>query len=86
MEGIALTLKPGEGWRHLGSTPETEPVEVVLRSFDAPVRFATGATARAPDSEPVVVGPGLGARLTGLHFFAHAAESGGPCRVLVRGV
>jgi hypothetical protein len=85
-EGIALTLKPGDGWRHLGSTPETEPVEVVLRSFDAPVRFATGATARMPDSDPVVVAPGSGARLSGLHFFAMPAEAGGPCRVLVRGV
>ena len=85
-EGIALTLVPGEGWRHLGSTPETEPVEVVLRSFDAPVRFATGATSRMPDSEPVVVPPGSGARLSGLHFFAMATDAGGPARVVVRGV
>src|SRR5207245_2728331 len=38
-EGIALTLGPGAGWRHLGSTPEKAPVEVVLRSFDRPVLF-----------------------------------------------
>ena len=86
MEGIALTLKPGEGWKHLGSTPETEPVEVVLRSFDAPVRFATGKTPRMPDGDPVVVQPGSGARLSGLHFFAKPVRAGEPCRILVHGL
>jgi hypothetical protein len=85
-EGVALTLPPGSGWRHLGSTPETEPVEVVLRSFDAPVLFATGRSPSRPDGDGVEVGPGSGARLSGLHFFAKPAGEGPACRIVVRGV
>lgn len=85
MESWTTTLKPDEGWRCLGSTPEKAPVEVVLRSFDGTVEFATGAGRSAPDGAPVVVAAGTGARLSGLHFFARAA-GGGPCRVVVRGV
>ncbi len=86
MEAFAITLEPGAGWRLLGSTPEKEATEVVLRSFDAPVLFATGTTREKPDSEPVTVGPQSGSRLTGLHFFAKPALEDGPCRILVRGV
>ena len=85
-EGIALTLAPGAGWRHLGSTPETAPVEVVLRSFDRPVLFATGKSPAAPSDAPVAVEAGEGDRLTGLHFFARPARDGAACRVLVRGL
>jgi hypothetical protein len=86
MEAFTITLKPGDGWRHLGSTPEKSPVEVVLRAFDGDVAFATGATARTADSPPVTVASGGGARLSGLHFFAKVAGPGGPVRILVRGV
>ena len=85
-EGWATVLKSGEDWRHLGGAPEQEPIEVVLRSFDLPVLFATGPSPRAPDSKPTVVGAGDGGRLTGLHFFAKPATVGAACRILVRGV
>jgi hypothetical protein len=86
MEAWTVTLKPGDGWHHLGSTPEKAPVEVVLRAFDGSVQFATGSTARTADGPPVTVASGDGARLSGLHFFARAAAVGGPVRVVVRGV
>lgn len=86
MEAFAITLKPDEGWHHLGSTPEKAPVEVVLRAFDGAVAFATGSTARTADGPPVTVAAGEGARLSGLHFFAKPAGPGGPCRIVVRGV
>jgi hypothetical protein len=85
MEAWTTTLKPGDDWRHLGSTPEKAPVEVVLRALDSPVAYATGATDRRPDGEPLTVAAGEGARLTGLHFFAKPAD-GGPCRIVVRGI
>lgn len=86
MEAFAVTLEAGSDWRHLGHTPEKEAVEVILRSFDRPVLFATGATAARPDSEPVEVPPLSGRRLKGLHFFAKPALPDGACRVLVRGI
>ena len=85
-EGRALTLEAGEAWRHLGSTPEKAPVEVVLRSFDLPVLFATGRSPAAPSDAPLTVEAGGGARLVGLHFFARPAREGHACRILVRGI
>jgi hypothetical protein len=84
-EARALTLDPSEAWRLVGRAPEGAPVEVVLRSFDRPVLFATGTGAAAPDGEPVVVTAGGGARLSGLHFFARPTPGEGPARILVRG-
>jgi len=86
MEAWTTTLAPDEGWRLLGSTPEKTPVEVILRAIDGPVEFAAGATSRMPDGKPVVVPPGEGARLSGLHFFARLAGAGAPSRVVVRGI
>jgi hypothetical protein len=85
-EGWATVLKAGEDWRHVGAAPEHEPVEVIVRSFDLPVLFATGPTPRGPDAKPVVVGAQEGARLSGLHFFVKPATTDGDCRILVRGV
>ena len=85
-EAFTLTLEPDEGWRLLGSTPEKSDVEVVLRSFDADVQFATGKTKDAPDSPPLVVRAVEGGRLTGLHFFARPTPLGAARRILVRGV
>ena len=84
-EGFTLTLKADSGWLHVGSTPETAPIDVVLRSFDRPVLFATGRGAAAPSDAPIEVAAGSGARLTGLHFFAKPARLGDACRILVRG-
>ena len=85
-EAVAVTLPPEDAWRHLGSTPESEPVEVILRSFDRPVLFAVGKTPNRPDGEPTTVTPGEGARLSGLHFFAKPARPGESCRILIRGL
>ena len=85
-EAYALTLPPVDSWRLLGSTPENEPVEVIVRAFDLPVLFAVGKSPSRPDGEPATVAPGEGVRLTGLHFFAKPARAGEPCRILVRGL
>lgn len=85
-EGVAHTLAPDASWRFLGSAPEGKPVEAILRSFDRTVLFATGAGPSAPESTPVAVAPGEGARLTGLHFFARPGPGEGPARIVVRGV
>jgi hypothetical protein len=85
-EAVAVTLPPLDSWHHLGSTPENEPVEVIVRSFDRPVLFAVGASPNRPDGRPATVAPGSGVRLTGLHFFAKPARPGEPCRILVRGL
>jgi hypothetical protein len=85
-EGWTLTLGPDAGWRHVGSTPEKTPVEVIVRSFDAPVRFATGSSDAVPDGPATTVMPGEGARLSGLHFFVRPETPGVGGRVLVRGV
>jgi hypothetical protein len=85
-EALAVTLPPDDRWLHLGSTPETEPVEVVLRSFDRPVLFAVGTNPNRPDGEPVTVPAGGGARLSGLHFFAKPVRPGEATRILVRGL
>ncbi len=85
-EAVAITLDAKDGWRHLGHAPEAEPIEVVLRSFDRTVLFATGQGRNAPDGEAVTVRPGEGARLTGLHFFARPAPPPASCRISVRGL
>lgn len=95
-EARTLTLTPlpadaparraHDGWTFLGSTPEKTAVEVVLRSFDTNVEFATGTSAAHPDGTPTVVRPGEGARLSGLFFFARTASPNARGRVLVRGV
>jgi hypothetical protein len=85
-EAWSITLEPDAGWRHVGSTPERTPVEVIVRAFDAPVRFATGSTASVPDGEAATVVPGEGVRLTGLHFFVRPATPGVGGRILVRGL
>jgi hypothetical protein len=93
-EARTLTLPPAadpasrrahDGWTFLGSTPEKTAVEVVLRSFDTNVEFATGASAAHPDGPPMVVRPGEGARLSGLFFFARPASPTARGRILVRG-
>jgi hypothetical protein len=84
-EGVAIRLPAEDRWSHLGGAPEAKPIEVILRSFDRPVLFATGAGKNAPDAEPVTVAAGEGARLTGMNFFAKPAPPPAPCRVLVRG-
>lgn len=85
-EARTITLKPGEAWRYLGSTPEKEAVEVVVRSFDQNVLFATGASAGAPDGAPMVVRAGEGGRLSGLHFFVRPESATAASRILVRGL
>ncbi len=85
-EAWTLTLPDGADWRLLGSTPEKDAVEVVVRAFDVDVLVATGATAARPDAPPVTVRAGYGGRVTGLHVFAKPARPGAPCRILVRGV
>jgi hypothetical protein len=84
-EAIAMTLESGEGWRRLGSAPEEKPIEVILRSFDRPVLFATGSRVDVPEGEPVLVAAGEGVRLEGRHFFARPAAGEGKARILVRG-
>jgi hypothetical protein len=84
-EGIALTLEPAGAWRRVGSAPEGKPVEFVLRSFDRPVLFAAGSSPAEPEGEPIVVAPGEGARLEGLHVFARPTPGEGQVRILVRG-
>ena len=85
-EGRTMTLSPGEPWRYLGSTPEKDAVDVVVRAFDRDVLVATGATAAKPDGASLTVSAGSGGRVTGLHVFAKPASPGAPCRILVRGV
>ena len=85
-EGFTLTLKADADWRLLGSTPEKAATEVVVRSFDRDVLVATGATPSKPDSAPITVRAGAGGRVLGLHVFAKPSQSGGACRILVRGV
>lgn len=85
-EAWTLTLPDGAPWRLLGSTPEKEATEVVIRSFDRDVLVATGSTPSKPDGTPIVVRAGAGGRVLGLHVFAKPAHAGAPCRILVRGV
>ncbi len=85
-EARTITLKPAEAWRYLGSTPEKEAVEVVVRSFDQDVLFATGASPTAPDGKPLTVRAGEGGRLSGLHFFVKPESASTPSRILVRGL
>lgn len=85
-EGRTMTLSPGETWRYLGSTPEKDAVEVVVRSFDRDVLFATGSTASAPDGKPLTVRAGEGGRLSGLHFFVRPESTTTASRILVRGI
>lgn len=85
-EAWTITLAPDSGWRFLGSTPEKTAVEVVLRSFDGDVLFATGAGKEKPDGTPMTVKAGEGGRLEGLHFFAKPTQTTQPCRILVRGI
>jgi hypothetical protein len=87
MEQVALRLRKTDGWTLLGGDPEAKkPIEVILRSFERPVLFATGASETAPDSEPVVVPPGEGRRLEGRWFFARPAPPEAPCLVSYRGL
>lgn len=86
MEARTITLKPGEPWHYLGSTPEKEPVEVVVRSFDRDVLFATGSGPGAPDGKPMTVRAGEGGRLLGLHFFVKPESTTTASRILVRGL
>ena len=85
-EAFTVTLPNGADWRLVGSTPEKDAVEVVVRSFDGDVLVATGATPARPDSVPTTVPRGAGGRVAGLHVFVKPAGAGGACRILVRGV
>lgn len=85
-EAYALTLPDGADWRLLGSTPEKDATEVVVRAFDRDVLVAVGSTPSRPDGTPLVVRAGSGGRVVGLHIFAKPAHAGAPCRILVRGV
>ncbi len=85
-EARTITLDAGEPWRYLGSTPEKDAVEVVLRSFDRDVLFATGSGPNAPDGQPLTVRAGEGGRLLGRHFFVRPESTTTKCRILVRGI
>ena len=84
-EAFTVTLD-GADWRLLGSTPEKEATEVVVRAFDRDVLVATGSSAGRPDGTPITVRAGSGGRVLGLHVFARPALAGTRCRILVRGV
>jgi hypothetical protein len=87
MEQVALRLTKPDAWTLLGGDPEAKkPPEVVVRSFDGPIHVATGKTDRMPDTEPVLVPPGQGRRLTGRWFFARPAGAHGACRISYRGL
>ena len=86
MEARTITLKAGEPWRYLGSTPEKDAVEVVVRSFDRDVLFATGSGPSTPDGTPLTVRAGEGGRLLGLHFFVRPESTTTQSRILVRGL
>ena len=87
MEATSRRLPVGEAWTYLGGQPDAkEPIDLVVRAFEAPVLVAVGMNDRAPDSEPVLVPLGEGRRLCGSHFFARPLEALRPAIVTVRGL
>jgi hypothetical protein len=87
MEQVAIRLRKLDGWTYLGGDPAAKkPIEVILRSFERSVLFATGSGESQPDAEPVVVPSGEGRRLEGRHFFARPAPPEAPCLVSYRGL
>lgn len=86
MEAVAIRLGQDERWTYLtGHGASKEPVDLVVRAFDADVLVAVGDAERGPDSEPVRVPAGQGRRLCGWHFFARPLDVQRPARVVYRG-
>jgi len=87
MDHVALRLPGTQTWTYLGGKEEAKkPLEVVVRSYDAPVEIATGDDGTTPSADTILVPAGEGRRLEGRHFFARAAATGGSCRISYRGV
>lgn len=88
MEQIARRLPPEPRWTYLGGVAQegAAPVEVVFRVFEGGLLAATGTSPEAPDSTPVPVGVGVGARLTGRHFFVRPAGERDGCLYSYRGL
>jgi hypothetical protein len=87
MEATAMRLPSGERWSYLGGQAGAkEPLDVVVRAFEAPVLAAVGDQERGPDSEPVLVPAGEGRRLCGWHFFARPASAASGALVTFRGI
>ena len=87
MEARALRLSSSDHWTYLGGdTDSKDAPECVLRAYDHPIEFATGATEREPDGEQTSVPRGEGRRLTGRHFFARPRSPAQSCRISVRGI
>ena len=87
MDAHALRLRKTDGWTYLGGKPEAKKApEVVVRSHEGDVLFATGPDAKAPEGEPVLVPEGEGRRLTGLHFFVRPASPERPALLTHRGL
>lgn len=86
METYALHLTQAE-WHYIGGTAEgKKPVELVLRSYDQDVEFATGSGKSAPDADALLVPAGEGRRLEGQHFFVRPTTPGAACRIAHRGL
>lgn len=87
MDHVALRLPGTPAWVHLGGKDDAKkPLEVVVRSFDRAVEFATGEDASEPTGDALRIPAGEGRRLAGKHFFARVVEAGDDCRITVRGV
>jgi hypothetical protein len=86
MEAVAVRLAEGERWTYLvGPGASKDPLDLVVRAFDADVLVAIGDAERGPDGEPLRVPAGQGRRLCGWHFFARPADAARPARVTYRG-
>jgi len=84
MDHVALRLDGTGTWVRLaGASEAKKPVEVVVRAFDAPVRFAAGDGTDGPRDQGVEVPAGEGRRLSGLAFFVRANTA---CRITYRGL
>ena len=87
MDHVALRLPGPASWTHLGGDDAAKkPLEVVVRSYDRDLEFATGEDAEGPAGEAVRVPRGEGRRLEGRHFFVRPVQAGAPCRLSYRGL
>lgn len=87
MEATAVRLPSGERWSYLGGQAAAkEPIDLVVRAFEAAVLAAVGDQERGPDSEPILIPAGQGRRLCGFHFFARPASAAGGALVSFRGI